>query len=462
MRAGRITRLRFLGLVAAAGLSACTGGVRRSDPSTTERTATVPPVRDSIATAWDRDPWARGSYSALPPGSTGEERAVIGKTVIGDRIAFAGEYVDGLYPATVQGALRSGRAAAEHILARDHGDVVVIGAGMAGVAAAATLRSAGIDVVVLEARDRIGGRIESDLRWGPPIELGASWVHAVEGNPLVPLAAQAGVGLVPFDYDHAVYRDGATGRPSPDAAERLGRLDALLGSLGARPADPALSVAAWLAERDWADDRVGAWATASMIDQEYALGPDQLGAYAPYEGGEWLGGDALVAGRYVGLVDLLAEGVEVRLRTPVESVALRAGGVSVATAAGSELRASAAIIAVPLQILKDEVLRVDPLPKRVRSAQRSLVTGTFEKVILRYDERWWGDEHVIGTVARDRGLAGRRWTAFYDLEPSSGIPALAAFAGGGAAAARPQSAAACAAEAEAHLRAAFGDGSTAA
>jgi polyamine oxidase len=415
----------------------------------------APRATAALVTAWDHDPWARGSYSALPPGSTGAERTVIAESVIGDRIAFAGEYADELYPATVQGALRSGRGAAERILARGHGRVIVIGAGMAGIAAAAALRDAGTDVVVLEARDRIGGRIESDDRWGVPIELGAAWVHAVEGNALVPLADRAGVGLVPFDYDDAVYRDGETGAPSPEAAARHAELESLLGALGARPADPALSVGAWLAERGWEEDRIGAWATATVIDQDYAVGPDRLGSNALYEGGEWVGGDALVAGRYAAIVDLLAEGVEIYRGTPVESVTLTGSTVTVVTTSGSFERAPAAIVAVPLQILKDEILRINPLPSDVRRAQRSLITGLFEKVILRYDERWWGDESVLGVVPSGRGLEARRWTAFYDLQPTTGIPALATFAGGEAAA-RPQSGSARVAEAEQRLASAFG------
>lgn len=409
-----------------------------------------------MTTDWNRDPWARGSYSALPPGSTGVERTVIAEAVIGDRIAFAGEYADDLYPATVQGALRSGRAAADRILARGHGRVIVVGAGMAGIAAAAALRDAGVDVVVLEARDRIGGRIESDGRWGVPIELGAAWVHAVEGNPLVPLADRAGVGLVPFDYDAAVYRDQATGAVSPEAGARYAELGQLLGALGARPADPALSVGAWLAERGWVDDRFGAWATATAVDQDYALGPDRLGSNALYEGGEWIGGDAVVAGRYAAIVDLLAEGLEVRRETAVEAVTLAGTTVTVETTTGRTERAPAAVVAVPLQVLKDEALRVDPLPTAVRRAQRALVTGLFEKVILRYDERWWGEESVLGVVPPGRRLGDRRWTAFYDLQPAAGIPALVAFAGGAAAAERPRSAEARIAEAEQRLNAAFG------
>src|SRR5215468_9884821 len=81
-------------------------------------------------------------------------------------------------------------------------DVIVIGAGMAGLAAARAIFDAGKSVIVLEARDRIGGRIHSDHRW-PDVaaEIGASWIHGSTGNPLVPLAMAAGATTVPTNYD---------------------------------------------------------------------------------------------------------------------------------------------------------------------------------------------------------------------------------------------------------------------
>ena len=63
-------------------------------------------------------------------------------------------------------------------------DTIVIGAGMSGVTAARMLADAGADVIVLEARDRIGGRMHTDRTAGFPVDLGASWVHGIEGSAL--------------------------------------------------------------------------------------------------------------------------------------------------------------------------------------------------------------------------------------------------------------------------------------
>src|SRR6187549_2564199 len=70
--------------------------------------------------------------------------------------------------------------------------IVVIGAGMAGLAAARRLADAGMDVTVVEARDRVGGRTWTDTSLGVPIDLGAAWIHGPEGNPLTKLADEVG------------------------------------------------------------------------------------------------------------------------------------------------------------------------------------------------------------------------------------------------------------------------------
>ena len=94
---------------------------------------------------WDTDPWSRGSYSALPVGTAASARYVLAEAMIGGRVALAGEYTAPDFPATVHGALNSGRRAAAQIIEAvgTGGRVVVVGAGIAGLAAAQELRAAG-------------------------------------------------------------------------------------------------------------------------------------------------------------------------------------------------------------------------------------------------------------------------------------------------------------------------------
>ena len=89
--------------------------------------------------------------------------------------------------------------------------VIVVGAGMAGLVAARLLHDSGFAVTVLEARDRLGGRTWTDDSLGAPLDLGGSWVHGVEGNPLALWCDKLGVALIEF-----------AGRPPDDRRARHG------------------------------------------------------------------------------------------------------------------------------------------------------------------------------------------------------------------------------------------------
>ncbi|MGB1109660.1 MAG: FAD-dependent oxidoreductase, partial [Gammaproteobacteria bacterium] len=103
--------------------------------------------------------------------------------------------------------------------------ILVVGAGLAGLAASGELRRLGHDVTVLEARDRLGGRIwtSRDLA-GLPLDMGASWIHGVDGNPLSALADQIQAKRVITAYQRARIYD-SSGQALSSANEA--RLDSL-------------------------------------------------------------------------------------------------------------------------------------------------------------------------------------------------------------------------------------------
>lgn len=445
-----LTRRGFLAAsVAAAALGpvALTAGAR---PDTIAR-----PLR-GIVTRWDTDPWSLGSYSALPVGTAPEVRGTIADAVVSGGLVFAGEHASTTHPATVQGAYLSGRHAAT-VLVDDYGDlqgdaVVVIGAGVAGLAAAQALRSAGANVTVLEARERSGGRICTDTSWGVPIELGAAWVHGVRGNPVTRLVRSGGSSLVPTNYEDEVTRNLSGREPAGlDAAQaRVDRAVARMQN-NAYPLDD--SVQDVLLSTGWTPTEINRWAVETAVTQEYGLDPGGLGAAALYEGGAQMGGDAFVKGGYDAVPNQLARGLDVRLSSPVRSVqGDRRGGFSVTLRSGLVIAAAAVVVAVPLSVLQRRTLRITPLPAAVRRAIDGLAMGSLEKVILQYTERWWPATQVLGCV----GGPARRWAEWYDLTPLLGVPVVVGFSAGAAAASRPRSDAACIAEAARVFAAAFG------
>ncbi|PON56415.1 FAD/NAD(P)-binding domain containing protein [Parasponia andersonii] len=86
--------------------------------------------------------------------------------------------------------------------------VIVIGGGIGGLAAARALHDASFKVVVLESRDRLGGRVCTDYSFGFPVDLGASWLHGVcKENPLAPLIGRLGLPLYRTSGDNSVLYD---------------------------------------------------------------------------------------------------------------------------------------------------------------------------------------------------------------------------------------------------------------
>lgn len=107
--------------------------------------------RAVLRTAWWSDPFVRGSYSHLGLHGTRADRAQLAQPVT-ERLVFAGEATEPDYPSTVHGAILSGRRAADQIRDLGVGHVAIIGAGVAGLAAAELLLRDGIAVDLLEAR----------------------------------------------------------------------------------------------------------------------------------------------------------------------------------------------------------------------------------------------------------------------------------------------------------------------
>ena len=442
-----------LGAVAAGAvaLTACSGSSADSTPSQTGAVdggagSPAAAATGSIITRWDTDPFARGSYSALPAGTDTGVREVLAAAVIENRIVLAGEYTATDFPATVHGAYNSGRRAAGLLIDQlDAGaSVIVVGAGLAGLAAATDLAAAGMTVSVLEARDRVGGRVHTSTALGPPVELGAAWIHGVTGNPMTTLVRQAGLSLSPTDYEDAEVHDFATGRANPTAFPAAAKLDRLIAGLAEDQPAAGLSVQAALAAEDWYPDSMDRQlAATAQVVQEYGLDLDRLGVAALAEGDELGGGDSFVIGGFSKVPQLLAKGLTVRLRTPVTEVAVNgaATGVTATTATGP-VTADAAVIAVPLAVLQAGSPRL-PMPPAVQAAVGALATGNLEKAILAYPQRWWPKAQVLQVA----GSPQQRWAEWFDLTEAVGSAIVVGFSGGTAATTRPPSDAACTAEA---------------
>lgn len=292
------------------------------------------------------------------------------------------------------------------------GRVAVIGAGIAGLAAANALTHAGVECVVLEARDRVGGRLHTVEVGGWPVDMGGSWIHTPDGNPLTTLADLAGLGrhdgdpladLVAFDClegsrltaDEWSESVAMQYEEFPDAQEalieRLGD-DASMGdAIGAFLHDRA---------RDTASLRKARQAMSAVIEAEGATACEDQSL-------RWMWNEAEFEGSYFGdfpdggfsqLVGMLARGVDVLLGTDVHEVALAPVGVILRAGSGV-IEASHVIVTVPLGVLAQGRPHFVPeLPVDRRHAMSRVGFGHFEKVALAFETPFWreaGAPHLV-------------------------------------------------------------------
>jgi polyamine oxidase len=325
--------------------------------------------------------------------------------------------------------------------------VVVVGAGLAGLAAAQALRNAGVEVVVVEGRERLGGRTWTADVGGAPVDLGAAWIHTPVGNPMSEVAQLAGVGVTPADPTDLTKLSGwepeAGWLSSTELVPPLvltqafyGALPALRATLGP-DASVADAIAPFLATiplaPDSADYRRAAFALR-LVAEQFESGPAEDLALAYYGDTaiEYGGTDVFPDGGYRPLVEWVAAGVDVRLGETVSAVAVGADGVSVTTSAGTHT-GSHALVTVPLGVLKAGAIAFEPaLPAAKLAAIDALGFGNFEKVVLRYDEAFWLDAGRTNFV--HLSATPMEFPLFLDLTAYVGTPTLVALCSDGFAA----------------------------
>lgn len=324
-------------------------------------------------------------------------------------------------------------------------DTIVIGAGVSGLTAARLLSDAGDAVVVLEARDRIGGRVTTARTEGRITDLGASWIHGVNDSPVAAAALAFGMRTVEFTVGGyqvdsrpiAYYDDDGVRLTDAQArafADDVHAVDATLAEVIVDSAadasysdvtEAALTRQGWTAERA---QRVREY-LEHRSEEQYGADIEQLAAHGLDD--DTIDGDEVVfPDGYDRLPTHLAAGLDVRLSQPVRHIDWADAGVTVTTETGI-LRARRAIVTVSVGVLRSGDLVIEPpLPLINADALGRLEMNAFEKIVLRFPSKFWDD----GVYAvRQQGPEGRRWHSWYDLTRLHDEPTLLTFAAGAAA-----------------------------
>ncbi|MEO1146662.1 MAG: NAD(P)/FAD-dependent oxidoreductase [Cyanobacteria bacterium J06638_22] len=308
--------------------------------------------------------------------------------------------------------------AAPALSTQTHYDTIVIGAGAAGLAAARTLQDANHAVLLLEARDRLGGRVSTNYDFAPhPIECGAeylqgenivtwNWVHQYR---LATLPAfdkyrhqfmYVNQTLLPFKRWSTI--------PGMDVLNLMddSPLDALI-TAWVDGGKPDISLAQFLAIHQVELSPEVRRIVDHFFSSDYGADLDQLGVYGlaelTYEGdGDY---NFRLKKGYSHLLEQCAAGLNIRYETAVSRIRWSASGVQIQTETDATYTAQQVVITLPLALLQKDAVAFDPkLPDAKRNAIQGLGTGHITKLILKFDQPFWSKKLESCLTTLDTGL----------------------------------------------------------
>ncbi len=336
--------------------------------------------------------------------------------------------------------------------------VIVIGAGVSGLCAARELTRREFDVVVLEGRGRIGGRLSTNRTLGAPMDLGANWIEGSQGNPIAELARDFRIQTVVDEGEEAwfAYRNG--NRISDAAIERFERLweniyEGVQRKGGRLDSDASLGemLEAEMSRRDFTPEERAAmvWLMGTLeTDTAEDLGLCSVRATDTDEG--FSGSGLLFPQGYDQIAAGLARGLNVKLNRTVTGVTATKEGVRViaestpgalgcatschgtkgATTGGARTTFDAdwCVVTIPLGPLKKRAIEFDPpLPAEKRRAIDRIGMGVLNVLAVKWDRVFWPREaRYLSALTGVRG----DFPEILCWNHIAGVPILKGFTGG--------------------------------
>ena len=325
----------------------------------------------------------------------------------------------------------------------DKQQIIVIGAGIAGITAAKKLQAEGYHVVVLEGRDRIGGRIWTDNSLGVPLDLGAAWIHKVGGNPLSPLVKQFGINTVKSDYDSQWNYQGVNQLLDEVEERRINLafqtfIEMVNKLKDETPLSKSISLEEVAQQVIQAKQIEGITLKgfrarlASTVESEMGDNLTNLGIRGFNEDSEFTGADVVFPQGYTQLVQALATDLDIRINHLVQKIAYDDMGVEVTTNRGV-FKGARVIVTVPLGVLKHGSIEFSPvLPQDKLTAVEQLGMGALNKLVLKFPKQFWASEpHSMAYINGDRDRqSSDRYIDFWNWQKYIKQPILVALVSG--------------------------------
>ena len=305
--------------------------------------------------------------------------------------------------------------------------VVVIGGGISGLAAAKKLKENGFTVIVLEAQEKVGGRIRTDRSLGVAFDEGASWIHGPSGNPITSLATQAGANtFLTSDDSVEVFNTNGIAYSDTVLTKAESQFESALNAVrSAGTQTKSFQTVFNSLYPTQANDKLWKYMLSAYL--EFSTGGDisKLSSKFFDDDEEFNGDDVIITNGYDKVTDFMAQGLEIRLNTRVTGINY-ANTKVVITANGSNIQADYVVVSVPLGVLKNNVIAFTPsLPANKIDAISNTNIGNVNKFLLTWKTPFWDpDLQYIGYTPDTKG----KFNYFLNIKkftPSNGLMTFA-------------------------------------
>jgi monoamine oxidase len=274
--------------------------------------------------------------------------------------------------------------------------VIIVGAGIAGLAAAKKLKEKGFKVIVLEAQDKVGGRLRTNRSLGVAFDEGASWIHGVTGNPITTLAQQAGMNTFEtVDENRKSYDIGGVLRSAATYDKAEAELETILNSMmKSGNANQSFETVFNSLHPTKANDRLWKFLLSSYVT--FDTGDLNKLSSLLYNEGEVYGGvEKIATNGYDTIATFLANGLDIQLNQRVSKIDYSATPIQV-THNGNVSEAHYVVVTVPLGVLKANKIQFVPsLPVTKQTAIQKVGMNCVNKFLLTWQTAFWDDVQYI-------------------------------------------------------------------
>ena len=274
--------------------------------------------------------------------------------------------------------------------------VIIIGAGISGLAAAKKLKEKGFDITVLEAQDKVGGRLRTNRSLGIAFDEGGSWIHGITGNPITTLAQQAGMTTFEtVDESRKSYDIGGVLRSATTYNNGETELDTILNTMmksgNANQSFETVFNALYPAKTN---DRLWHFLLSTYVT--FDTGDlNKLSSLLYHEGEEYGGVEKIATNGYDTIPNYLANGLNIQLNQRVSKIDYSNAKIKI-THNGTSSEADYVIVSVPLGVLKANTIQFVPtLPATKQTAVQKLGMNCVNKFLLTWNTAFWDDVQYI-------------------------------------------------------------------